>query len=146
MTDTKALRDAVETATNLLSLAYQEFQKEDGTRHAVTDNSGRKVWLLGEDVMRDLWASLNEMPPLLALLSAEGNGWRPIEAAPADTTLILHGWNMGKPEHGSHIVIGSKYRERWVAYPAENGNRDIGAPMTFLTHWMPLPPSPTEAE
>ena len=53
------LADELEAATSLLSLAYQEFQKDDGSRHSVLDNSGRKVWLIQEDVMRDLWIAMD---------------------------------------------------------------------------------------
>lgn len=48
-----------EIAELCCELAYQVFQKEDGTRHVVLDNQGRKVWMLSDELMRDLRAAIN---------------------------------------------------------------------------------------
>lgn len=64
-------------------------------------------------------------------------GWQPIETAPKDGTYIL-GWN---DELLSPVVMfwkmGPQYQSYWATAPAHYVKRP--------THWMPLPPPPTDA-
>ena len=71
--------------------------------------------------------------------------WQPIETAPDDETLLLHGWNGGNQEHGSHIVIGSKYHDQFLDRGMDEPNRDIGNRLAYITHWQHLPAPPSTA-
>lgn len=48
----------VEAATLVRDLTSQEWQEADGTRRAATDNSGKRMWFIGDDLMQSLRAAL----------------------------------------------------------------------------------------
>jgi hypothetical protein len=50
-----SLRDAARLVVNLAS---QEWQESDGSRRGATDNSGKRMWFIGDDVMQELRAAL----------------------------------------------------------------------------------------
>ena len=75
-----------------------------------------------------------------------GAGWRPIETAPKDgTMLLLAGFNFGNPQRGQHITAGSWRNERgwWEGLPDPVAEHlTANTQLNNLTHWMPLPAAP----
>jgi len=55
----KAERDALLAALSLIShLSSQEWQEPDGTRKGATDNQGKRMWFVSDDVMREIRAAI----------------------------------------------------------------------------------------
>jgi hypothetical protein len=72
-----------------------------------------------------------------ALLEPVGEPWQPIETAPKDGTSVLVA--------GRHNYVGqARFVDRdW--YEANNDPGDAwGGPLMPPSHWMPLPPAPTD--
>ena len=78
--------------------------------------------------------------------AVEIDGWRPIETAPKDgTMLLLAGFNFGNPQRGQHITAGSWRNERgwWEGLPDPVAEHlTANTQLNNLTHWMPLPAAP----
>jgi hypothetical protein len=82
--------------------------------------------------------------------------WQPIETAPKDGTSILTvGLNFGVEGRGQHFAVVEWCQDtRTIDQLTQEGGTDFSGwydseddePLLFLTHWMPLPPPPTEAE
>lgn len=73
--------------------------------------------------------------------------WQPIETAPKDGTIILAAdgrqvvaayWNMAPK------AFGADHAYPWTFLDETNGTN--GLMDGFLTHWMPLPASPTPTD
>ena len=65
--------------------------------------------------------------------------WRPIETAPKDGTVIVAtGYNFGDESNERHYVITSWEDGSWI----ECSEWNDASYLTYLTHWMPLPPAP----
>lgn len=74
-------------------------------------------------------------------VAAAPTGWRPIETAPKDGTLIVvKGDNHGDSDLGQHHCIASWFKGCWMESSDWNPTSDLA----YLTHWMPLPPAPKE--
>jgi hypothetical protein len=76
--------------------------------------------------------TLDDADALIAALRPTDTGWRDIATAPKDGTPVLgYWWHSDGGSFGVVVWDGDDWRE----------NSDIvGAP----THWMPLPPAPTD--
>lgn len=73
---------------------------------------------------------------------ADPNGWRPIETAPKDGTLVLIFAALGNPAAFEGVLLAAYGRtddngEDWWAL-------DSGGWVKSPSHWMPLPPPPTD--
>lgn len=70
----------------------------------------------------------------------EGLGWRPIESAPKDGTLILAYWPTMSISQYPCVIFwdGDCHRDEWIVV----NNRDYGE--VYPTHFLPLPQPPTE--
>lgn len=82
----------------------------------------------------------------IASLSAQAEGWRPIETAPKDGALIVLGARNGV-WLGKYVpVYQSGYRPEnpWSSMLLNHDH--MAERYTQPTHWMPLPPPPTSAE
>ena len=69
--------------------------------------------------------------------------WQPIETAPKDgTRVIVTGWNFGVVGSDRHIAtaVWLEDRQEWSEVEEEG---DLST-LAYLTHWMPLPPAPTQ--
>lgn len=66
-------------------------------------------------------------------------GWRTIESAPRDgTEILVSGNNYGEQDEGRHQTISAWKNGCWVEISQWNEESKL----TYLTHWMPLPPPP----
>ena len=60
------------------------------------------------------------------------SGWRPIETAPEDGTMVLaKGWDRGIKGGHRHYVI-AEYYKGWYE------KSEDGSCLDFLTHWQPI--------
>ena len=92
------------------------------------------------------WAYQDEPLPTTPQPAAQPAGeqqepvaWQPIETAPKDGTLIVaRGNNHGNEELGQHHCIACWYGGVW----AEASDWNPTSHLTYLTHWIPLPPTP----
>ena len=78
-----------------------------------------------------------------ALSAALAAMWQPIETAPKDgTRVIVTGWNFGVVGSDRHIAtaVWLEDRQEWSEVEEEG---DLST-LAYLTHWMPLPPAPTQ--
>ncbi|MES2634080.1 MAG: hypothetical protein V4669_13985 [Pseudomonadota bacterium] len=77
-----------------------------------------------------------ELRPLYTRPAAPG--WNPIETAPQVTGIevIATGHNHGDQREPRHVVAALWHDDIWVS-------SDTLEPLTFLTHWMPLPAAPS---
>ena len=72
---------------------------------------------------------------------AEADGWRPIESAPKDGTLILA---CGFGPKG-YFVADVKYKdEQWMIFHPEEDDWTVASHR--VTHWRPLPSPPSATE
>lgn len=68
--------------------------------------------------------------------------WRPIETAPGDgTEILVTGINWNDPSRGRHTVT-AKYNRCVGGWQASTDWDN--STLEYLTHWMPLPPIPTD--
>ena len=75
-----------------------------------------------------------------ALTAMPGQGWRPIETAPKDGKLLLLCATPGRWVEKKNVVLAGYWgRNGWVA---QHG----GHPLSFATHWQPLPSPPPAQE
>jgi hypothetical protein len=107
-----------------------------GVRQRVLDELD-KAWLHGQ--RRTSWRRDESADAILAALRFTDTGWRDIATAPVNERIMV--WVTGKMMPGARF--GSAYRGangKVIAKP-EGGNGDW---TKEVTHWMPLPPAPTD--
>lgn len=129
MTDeAKAMSDVERVAAELQS--QMERRADDDTPTSICREKGL-IWLEG---WFDIPAAINAM-----------SGWRYIETAPRDDTLVLLGggeffcearscWLMGP-------MVAGWLEGQWLIGAVESGY--VGLSYNTPTHWMPLPTSPS---
>jgi hypothetical protein len=88
------------------------------------DEFGRERYSKMEDCIADVRAVLSALPE---------TQWQPMETAPKDGTPIL-GWS----GYSYEVTQWSQAAEQWLICDGEHG--------FDLTHWMPLPASPSSPE
>ncbi len=96
----------------------------------------------GRDLSIDREASIRAWNTRAAT-PAGPSGWMPIESAPKDGSGVLAtGWNHGKPDTERHYAVAFWDGLDWL----EAHEDEASSPLGYLTHWMPLPPAPTDKE
>lgn len=114
---------------------------------ALSDRKGFDQWF--DQIDDELQAEIKtEIAEAIAALRAQPAGWRPIESAPKDGTLLLL-WESYEDE--PFIGRWHDFRSRWIASTAHyNTDGDACVIDTVcsegVTHWMPLPPPPAIGE
>ena len=86
-------------------------------------------------------------PPAEQQATKETSGgfhvWRDISTAPKDgSRFVATGHNYGLYSEGRHACVAQWFRGSWIEASDWNETSEL----TYLTHWMPLPPPPTPAE
>ena len=77
------------------------------------------------------------------LEDAGGANWQDISTAPKDgSRFVATGHNYGLYSEGRHACVAQWFRGSWIEASDWNETSEL----TYLTHWMPLPPPPTSAE
>jgi hypothetical protein len=75
----------------------------------------------------------------------QDSGWMPIESAPKDSAhIVVIGNNNGRFADGVHYCIAAYSPDE--NYWHEVSDRNNESSLTYLTHWMPLPPPPEAAK
>ena len=161
----KAYEDLGDAADDMASAAAQGFR--DGVA-PLSANAGEHTSRLAKYVARRKIAKglaielihgfdtnceseavllLSDIEALLAAPpTAQAEGWRPVETAPKDGTLIVLGARNGV-WLGKYVpVYQSGYRPEnpWSSMLLNHDH--MAERYTRPTHWMPLPPPPTSAE
>lgn len=135
--------DSIETVREALEwYAYSvgECRKlppdgDNARRHLATDGGSRAREALGALAHAD------------AALSAPAEGWRPIETAPKDGTHVLLGRFVPGCERDGRIERDHYRTEGEVAAKAGFEGWGKFNPQHWpATHWMPLPPPPSNTE
>ena len=52
--------DLLEVMQLVNDCSSQEWQEADGSRRAATDNSGKRMWFISDDVMQELKKTLSD--------------------------------------------------------------------------------------
>ncbi len=87
---------------------------------------------LGTELLDAEWDAVELINDTIAALRSPADGWRSIESAPKDGTIILLAWGgRTRPAH---------WRQAWL--PDDGGAIEITKPGPSL--WMPLPFPPAE--
>lgn len=68
--------------------------------------------------------------------------WQPIETAPKDETPVLLWCPQSWDTRGVRVGFWSEQYEDW--FDSDAASISIFAIYSIITHWMPLPPPPTE--
>lgn len=65
--------------------------------------------------------------------------WQPIDTSPEDCDILVLGNNYGDATKGWHCMVAR--RDGSTVIDTAEGNE-----LAFITHWMPLPPAPSQEE
>ena len=103
-----------------------------------------RMWVRA--AMRDAIAKW-DTPPAEQKATKETSGgfhvWRDISTAPKDgSRFVATGHNYGLYSEVRHTCVAQWFRGCWMEASDWNETSEL----TYLTHWMPLPPPPTSAE
>lgn len=88
--------------------------------------------LRGANVVREIQAEARAA--LAALSVAQGQGWLPIESAPATGLLLTF-----HPRFGQRILRPDPHNAGWYL-------DETGSPTREVTHWQPLPAAPAQPD
>lgn len=102
----------------------------------LNSSTPRKVAQNAQDAAAELRAALSS-PDHADAGKVEGDGWRPIESAPKDGTIVLLGWN--DPDIEEIGAVAGWYE----GGPADKCWYDQYHEPVTATHWMPLRPLPS---